>query len=67
VINVWVGDEDGLNRASLLKYGKLTRNDMGKWGIRHEGDHSLYNPNERSSRTVYDGDWEEFADEIVYY
>jgi hypothetical protein len=67
VINAWVGDEDGLSRASLLRYGKLARNDMGKWGIRYEGDHSLYDPNKRTSRTVYDGDWEELADEIVYY
>jgi hypothetical protein len=67
VINAWVGDEDGLNQASLLRYGKLARNDIGKWGIRYEGDRSLYDPNERSYRTVYDGDWDELADEIVYY
>lgn len=67
IINAWVGDDDGLSRADCLQYGTLSKNKTGKWGIRYVGNHSIYDPKERKYREVYDGQWEEYADEIVYY
>ncbi|GHV82110.1 hypothetical protein AGMMS49991_06680 [Spirochaetia bacterium] len=67
IINQWIRDEDGIDRPSILKHGKLSRNEEGKWGIRYDSDQTLYTPRTRDSHKVYQGQWEELADEIVYY
>ena len=67
IINAWISDEDGLDRSVLLRYGNLSRNESGKWGIRYNDNHSLYDYTNRCHRSVNKGQWEDLADEIVYY
>ena len=67
IINSWISDNDGLNHSDILSNGKLAKNESGKWGIRYVGNHSIYDNNARNYREVSDGQWEEYADEIVYY
>ena len=67
IINAWVSDSDGLCRPNILSKGKLAKNESGKWGIRYVGNHSIYDHNIRNYREVKDGQWEVYADEIVYF
>jgi hypothetical protein len=67
IINAWVGGSDGLFRPDCLRYGALSKNEAGKWGIRYDGSHSFYDQKLRDYREVRNGQWEEYADEIVYY
>jgi len=67
IINAWVRDEDGLGRPMLLQHGSLKRNESGKWGILYVEDHSFYDSSARAYRNVSAGQWEEVANEIVYY
>jgi N12 class adenine-specific DNA methylase len=67
IINAWITDEDGLNRKEFLSNGKLTKNEVGKWGILYTNNHQIYDRNTRCYRKVFQGQWEELADEIVYY
>ena len=67
IINAWIRDIDGLNRPNILSLGQLSKNESGKWGICYVGKHSIYDNKIRNYRDVFDGQWEEYADEIVYY
>jgi hypothetical protein len=67
IINAWVGDSDGLGRSDCMQYGKLSKNESGKWGIRYNGNHSFYDSSARNYRSVRAGQWEDYADEVVYY
>jgi hypothetical protein len=52
IINQWIRDEDGLNRASILERGNLSKNDEGKWGVRYTGDYTFYEHCSREGREV---------------
>ena len=67
IINAWVGDLDGLARPHCLRLGKLSKNESGKWGIRYEGNHSVFDRSIKKYRKASGGQWEAYADEIVYY
>jgi hypothetical protein len=67
IINTWIRDEDGLNRGSIIKYGKLSKNEDGKWGLRYNTDRSIHERGSTEIREVYSGKWEELSDEVVYY
>jgi hypothetical protein len=67
VINAWVADEDGLNRRNLLSYGRLSRNEEDKWGIRVTKTAEVFNYEKRKTEIHTQGEWEELNDEIVYY
>jgi hypothetical protein len=67
IINAWVNDKDGLDRSCLLCHGNLSRNEAGKWGIRYNSIHSIYDSNTRTYHYTQEGNWAELADEIVYY
>jgi hypothetical protein len=67
IINAWVRDEDGLGRSFIPKYGNLSRNEEGKWGLRYMADKTIYERGSTGSREVYSGQWEELADEVIYY
>ena len=67
IINAWVGGIDGLCRPDCLRLGSLSKNESGKWGIRYNGNHSIYDNTLRKCREVLEDQWEAYADEIVYY
>jgi hypothetical protein len=69
IINAWAGDEDGLDRSGLLRYGSLARNETGKWGIRYKHDFSRKETRDGQEVTVayQQGEWAYLNDEIVYY
>jgi hypothetical protein len=66
VINRWVGDKDGLDRPSLVRNCKISKNDEGKWGIRFTEDTTKYDRRWKEY-PVYKGQWEDLADELIYY
>jgi superfamily II DNA or RNA helicase len=65
IVNRWVSDEDGLDRSSLVKNAVISKNEEGKWGRRYVGNEIAYNKGKRHD--VYEGQWEELADELIYY
>jgi len=67
IINAWVGDEDGLDSSVFLNKGNLSKNETGKWGIRYDKDQSVYDTSKKDYRDVLKGQWDEYANEIVYY
>jgi hypothetical protein len=69
IINTWVGDEDGLDRSSLIRHGNLSRNETGKWGIRYRGDHARKETHDGQEFTVnyQKGQWAFLNDELIYY
>jgi predicted RNA methylase len=66
VINSWVGDKDGLDRKHLTIDYKISKNEEGKWGIRYTADTTKYDKHWKE-HPVYKGQWEEMADELIYY
>jgi hypothetical protein len=66
VVNQWVSDKDGLDRGYLIEDKKISKNEEGKWGVRYVRDTTIYDKNWRKF-SVYEGQWDELADELVYY
>jgi predicted RNA methylase len=66
-VNAWISDKDGLDRKELIQDGKLARNESGKWDIRYDRGHSIYDAKERNYITLLGGQWYELADEVIYY
>jgi hypothetical protein len=66
IINQWIGDADGLDRGTLVSGCSISKNGEGKWGLRYTADASRYDKH-RKKYQAREGQWEELADELIYY
>jgi hypothetical protein len=66
VINRWVRDGDGLDRPHLVLDCTIAKNDEGKWGVRYDVTKTTYGRHGKK-HAVSVGQWEELADELIYY
>jgi predicted RNA methylase len=65
IVNRWISDADGLDRSALVSNGAISKNEEGKWGKRYFNNGTVYKKGKQID--VYNGQWEELADELVYY
>ncbi|MDR2741498.1 MAG: N-6 DNA methylase, partial [Treponema sp.] len=66
IINRWIADEDGLNENALSgSRQKVSKNGEGKWGVKQYRDGLPYNETRKDN--IYEGDWDEEANPVIYY
>ena len=67
IINEWIADEEGLENLGLVNnLQRVSKNEVGKWGIRYQTDKTVVAP-DYAIKERYEGQWDEPADPVIYY